>query len=175
MEEVWKDIYYVDCRNNEVIDYRGLYAISNFGRIKNVMTNQIRKTSIENDGRYERISLTNNGIKKRFRIHRLVAEMFLDNADKLTEINHKDENTLNNRVTNLEWCTSSYNVNYGTRNKRVSDRLSKKVMGISENENKVIILKSTRSGKKFGFNNSHISSCCNGKRKKHNKYYWKYI
>ena len=101
--------------------------------------------------------------------------MFLDNADKLTEVNHKDENTLNNRVTNLEWCTSSYNVNYGTRNKRVADRLSKKVMGISENGNKVIILKSTRSGKKFGFNNSHISSCCNGKRKKHNKYYWKYI
>ena len=36
-------------------------------------------------------------------------------------INHKDENPKNNNVDNLEWCTHKYNMNYGTRNRRISN------------------------------------------------------
>lgn len=55
---------------------------------------------------------------KRRLVHRLVAEAFIDNPDDLPEVNHKDEDKVNNSVENLEWCDSKYNANYGTRNKR---------------------------------------------------------
>ncbi|WP_187344743.1 HNH endonuclease [Lactiplantibacillus plantarum] len=52
-------------------------------------------------------------LKKRHYIHRLVAKAFIKNYSKLNEINHKDENKSNNNVSNLEWCSRKYNVNYG--------------------------------------------------------------
>ena len=51
-------------------------------------------------------------------VHRLVAEAFIPNKDNLPQVNHKDEDKSNNRVDNLEWCTSFYNNEYGTRKKR---------------------------------------------------------
>lgn len=45
-------------------------------------------------------------------VHRLVAQTFIPNPDSLPEINHKDNNSLNNNVSNLEWCTNEYNVAY---------------------------------------------------------------
>ena len=56
-----------------------------------------------------------NDHKKYYRnIHRLVATAFLPNPNDYPQVNHKDENKLNNSVSNLEWCTAVYNVNYGT-------------------------------------------------------------
>lgn len=54
-----------------------------------------------------------------------MAETFIPNPDNLPIINHKDENPINNVVTNLEWCTVKYNSNYGTRNQRLSETLRK--------------------------------------------------
>ena len=69
----------------------------------------------------------NKGNTYRKKIHRLVAQAFLPNPDNLNVVNHKDENKLNNVVENLEWCTTSYNANYGTRNVRIQTALSNKV------------------------------------------------
>ena len=184
MEEIWKDIYYVDFRNNETIDFRGLYQVSNLGRIKSLKNKKsknqykeerILKPQIDNDGRYMRIGLSINGKLRKFRVHRLVAEMFIPNPNHLLEVNHINENKFDNNVYNLEWCDRKYNSDYGTRKKRVSKKLSKKVIGINKNDTKVIILKSTRQGNKFGFSNAYISSCCKGKRKSHKGYKWYYL
>lgn len=127
MEEKWKDIYFIE--NGIEYDYKGLYQISNFGRIKsleridesgNKRKEKILKPTIQKRHQYnknsvlvERVELSKNKIKKRFYIHRLVAHMFLSETYfDGAEINHKDENTLNNKIDNLEWCTTKYNVNY---------------------------------------------------------------
>ena len=51
-------------------------------------------------------------------VHRIVAEAFISSPNGYPQVNHKDENKLNNRVDNLEWCTARYNCLYGTHVER---------------------------------------------------------
>ena len=51
----------------------------------------------------------NQGKRKDYKIHRLVATYYLDNPSNLPIVNHKDGNKTNNHISNLEWCTYSQN------------------------------------------------------------------
>lgn len=122
MTEIWKDI----------VGYEGLYQVSNLGNVKRlkgykgrgkgyIVEEHLIQPSINSRG-YQNVVLCKNGKTKTFTMHRLVAIAFLDNPDNLPQVNHKDENKTNNCVDNLEWCDSVYNNNYGTRNKKCSDK-----------------------------------------------------
>ena len=78
--------------------------------------------------RYSRVQLWENGKKERKPIHLLVAEAFIPNPYKLPIVNHKDENTHNNCVWNLEWCTVAYNNTYGNRLKKISEKRNKAIL-----------------------------------------------
>lgn len=101
--------------------YEGLYAISSEGRIKSFRkwrrahcaSEYILTPSLSSNG-YLQITLYSGKTKRKFLVHRLVAEAFVPNPDGLPHINHIDENTTNNRAANLEWCTPLYNNRYGT-------------------------------------------------------------
>ena len=98
MKEVWKP----------VVGYEGLYEVSNLGRVRRV---KIIEPSRKKHG-YMQISLTgSDGVRKSFRLHRLVAEAFIPNPDGKPQVNHKDEDTENNRARNLEWATAEENTN----------------------------------------------------------------
>ena len=107
MEEIWKDIE----------GYEGLYEVSSYGRVRNLVSGKFIKPSQKNDG-YCRVCLYKNGGGKCINIHRLVAQAFIPNPDNLPEINHLDEDKTNNRVDNLEFCNHKYNCNYGTLQQR---------------------------------------------------------
>mgnify|MGYP002679946246 CR=1 FL=1 len=129
MGEVWKDIK----------GYEGLYQVSNLGRVRSLNYGRSGETKLLKQGTtngYKRVFLYKNGKGKNYFVHRLVAMAFIPNPNNLPIINHKDEDSSNNNVNNLEWCTQEYNLNYGTRNERASK--SKKGKHRSEETKKKI-------------------------------------
>ena len=99
MQELWRDIN----------GYEGLYQISNFGNVKSVervvkrgtnfkpVCERVLKTG-DKDG-YKYVILSKNGKTKTGWVHRLVAQAFIPNPDKLLCINHKDENPIKAAVS----------------------------------------------------------------------------
>jgi hypothetical protein len=74
-------------------------------------TNKMRELkSWDNKKGYLVLNL--KGSKKNWYVHRLVAESYLPNSHNLPQINHKNKNTKDNSVTNLEWCTASENMKH---------------------------------------------------------------
>lgn len=101
-------------RNLEFMGYPN-YEVSNLGEVYSLNHGFISENRINKQG-YRRVRLYANGKKKEMLVHRLVAFAFVDNPNKeeWNIVNHKDENKLNNRFDNLEWCTNEYNLTYGT-------------------------------------------------------------
>lgn len=172
MKEIWKDIK----------EYYGLYQVSNMGNVKSLNYNhtkeeKILRLGVDRNG-YLIVNLYKNGKCKSLRVHRLVLRTFnpVENMDKL-EVNHKDENKKNNNLDNLEWCSRSYNNNYGSR----TQRTEKPVVQLDPTTNKVInVYRSSMEAKRQGFNQANIIQCCKNKYAKHSPniylgYKWQYM
>lgn len=126
MIEIWKDI----------LDYEGLYQISNFGNVKALeryvnirgkralLKEKFLKFDDSNLG-YQRVTLSKNGKTKRFSVHRLVALHFLDKVEGKDIVNHLDNNPSNNHVSNLEWCTHQENMLHAQKQNRLFNSQSK--------------------------------------------------
>ena len=176
----------------EIRDYEGRYMVSNFGNVisceryvkvcgggKRLVKEKKLKQS-KCSGGYSEVNLWKDNSRKMFLVHRLVAEAFLENKNKLPEVNHKDENKENNRVDNLEWCDAAYNNCYGTRLERV---VKSKINGknsypvIQKIDNKVIeTFPSLREvQRRTGYNKSLISKCCKGIYKQAYGYNWEFV
>ena len=154
--EVWRDVK----------GYEGQYQVSNKGNIQSVERKNSRgrkcggrilKPGYDKNG-YLLVSLYKNGKVKTKKIHRLVLETFIPNPNGFSQVNHKDENPSNNKLSNLEWCDAWYNSNYGTRN----ERISKKVRAVNIETGDIIRFKSTAEAGRKGYDNSTVSKACRG-------------
>lgn len=157
--------------------FEGLYQISNMGNVRSLnykRTHIIKNMRLRlNTNRYLSVILRNNNKSYPLMIHRIVAESFIPNPNNYKEVNHKDEDKTNNRTDNLEWCTSKYNANYGTRNIRVALKESKPVKGTNINTGEKIFFKSMAEATRNGFR--HVSECCSNKVKQDKGYKWEII
>ena len=116
-KEIWKPIK----------EYEGLYEVSNLGRVKRVgkSTNKtqadggLMKLRIEKQG-YLRVQLSKNNYRIKYSVHRLVAITFLPNLKNKPEVNHIDNNRINNEVNNLEWVTQKENQQHSVHQDRHS-------------------------------------------------------
>lgn len=98
LEKEWRDIK----------GYEGLYKISSNGDIYSLISGKERKLKIGKNG-YVLVDLYKNGIGKWYRVHRLVAETFIENPNNLPIVMHLDNNKQNNHYSNLKWGTISEN------------------------------------------------------------------
>ena len=185
--EIWKDIK----------DYEEMYQVSNLGNIKSL------KRKIKNNGTYgglctynERtlrqfvdtcgyyfVNLCKDGIRKRIRVHRIVAQEFLKNPNHYNEINHIDGNKLNNNVLNLEYCTHQHNTKEAWRLGLIHPNFklgkdhhnSKSIQQF--NKDGVFIKEwdcARQAERELGIANQNISHCCNGKCKTAGGYIWRF-
>lgn len=165
--EVWK-----------IMKEHSNYEVSNLGKIKNKTTGRIRKTSINNKG-YEQFIVYIDKKPKTFYVHRVVANNFLENFNNLPEVNHKDENKLNNCVDNLEWCDGCYNLHYGTRIERIINKKKPLYIKIIQKDKNKNIIKIWENIDEIVCNNnyhrSNIYKCCQGKLKTAYGYIWNYL
>lgn len=174
MEEIWKPVR----------GYEGRYEVSNFGRVMSLnyrMTKQskLMSPSINSDG-YACTTLTKDGKGYSKRVHRLVAEAFIPNPLEYPEVNHIDEDKLNNHVDNLEWCTREHNVNHGSGNERrsssqVNGSKSVGVKALSKSGSIAHIFVSLQEAQRKGFSAGNICECCKGKRNYHKGFMWRYL
>lgn len=104
----------------KIQNYTNYYIYDN-GDVLNIKTEKILKGSIGENG-YKYYRLSENGNKKMYYAHRLVAEAFLENPNNLLVVNHKDGNKLNNNVDNLEWVTYAENITHAHSNKLIQKR-----------------------------------------------------
>ena len=84
------------------------YSITNDGKVYSYISGRYLDKGFDKDG-YALVTLSRDGYKRTYRVHRLVAETFIDNPDNKSEINHKDFNRKNNWFENLEWVTQEEN------------------------------------------------------------------
>lgn len=184
--EEWKDIE----------GYEGLYQVSNLGRVKSLaryvkhykgglllLRERILTTIAVRD--YLNVNLYKEGKIKMFKVHRLVAQAFIENPDNLPQVNHKNECKWDNAVWNLEWCTSDYNLKYGTRlekaikksakTQQLTHPTRKSVLQYTKDNQFVTEYMSMKEAERqTGINYSSISKCCLGKGLTAGGYIWKF-
>lgn len=105
------------------------YRIYSNGRIYSEFVNRYITPTEDSSHYLQNTLVDDNGNRKTIKTHRLVAIAFLPNPENLPDVNHRDFNRKNNSVTNLEWCTAEYNVQYTAKfnideNKKVYMRFS---------------------------------------------------
>jgi hypothetical protein len=117
-----------------VKNYEALFSITEDGKIYSHRTNKFLKTQIHTTG--YRVLCTK--LKGRLggttclRIHRLVAETYIDNLDNKPMVNHKDGNKLNNHMLNLEWVSCKENIQHAW-----DTELAHKACGVVNHQSKL--------------------------------------
>ena len=149
------------------------YEVSNLGKVRNIKSGRILKPHLNHNGYLKHHLYKHNKLKELF-LHRIIAIAFIDNPEEKPQVNHIDENKLNNDLSNLEWCTVRENLIHGTRTKRVAEKLSQKVIQLDLNDNVLNEFESMRQAEReTGVSVGNISSCCNGKTKSAGGYKWR--
>ena len=168
----------------DVVGFEGLYEVSDSGDVYSHYSNKILKqnTTIKN---YQSVDLWKHRVRyKKAKVHRLVAEAFIPNPKNKPEVNHKDCDTSNNKVQNLEWVTASENQLYASKLGRKSqllgingknNKLHKIVEQLDLNYNILHIYFGTNEAHRTtGISQGNIASCCRGERNNAGGYYWRY-
>lgn len=182
-DEIWRP----------VIGYEGRYEVSNLGRVRSlpklvegyrgsfVTKTRILKASPDGKG-YLMVWLYMNKIRHTFKVARLVAQAFIPNTENKPQIDHINAVKTDNRAENLRWVTDKENCHNPITYKRnaeskrgILNHKSKRVFQYSLDGEFIkewgCVMEVERT---LGFNHSHISQCCTGKRDLAYGYLWQY-
>lgn len=143
-----------------------------YGEMKSKIKGRILKPCINHDG-YSEIVLSKYGKSKMYRLHRIVAETFIDNYDNKNQVNHKNGDKLDNRAENLEWVSCKENIYHA-----INNNLIKCERAVNQYDLKMNFIKKWKSvsevKRDLKISDGNIIKVCNNKRKSAGGYKWKY-
>lgn len=111
-----------------IAGFERYYEIDESGNIRSIRGALTMKQYVNEKG-YSTVGLMGDGVKKRFKVHRLVAIAFIPNPDNKPQVNHKDFNKLNNHVSNLEWATGKENTRHAQLGGKIPTATPKQKVG----------------------------------------------
>lgn len=147
----------------------GNYLVYQDGRVYSINRNIFLKPAYDERG-YLRIGLSNNKVSKTYKLHRLIAEMFIPKIEGKTQVNHINGIKDDNRVENLEWCNNSENQQHAWDNGLNTSSYKKIVLDTNTG---VFYESATELAKVLGMNRITLMGRLNGSKKPMNNY--KYV
>jgi hypothetical protein len=170
--EIWK-----------TIEEFSIYEVSNLGRIKNTISQKILRANLKSG--YHNVCLINTNYRKNCKVHRLVAIAFIPNPENKSDVNHKDKDKLNNKLSNLEWMTRKENCLHKSIGLIYKSNKHKSILRIDKDTNDILekydsielagiwaynnnFTKTTHNGR------NSIGNCVNGLSKKAYGFKWEY-
>ena len=162
---MWKKYYYNGIETP--------YSVSTEGLVRKDATNYILSQSSQQDYRFVTLLLTEG--QKRMRVHRMVAETFIENPDNKPYVNHINGNRSDNNVENLEWVTPSENTKHAVETGLFQSGRAKAVIQYNLNGEQMATFESaSEAARQTGSSQSKITMCCRRQRQTANDYQWRY-
>lgn len=152
----------------DIKDYEGLYAVTSCGKVWSYRSKKFLKPSDNGNG-YLVVKLYKDGTQKTLRVHRLVAEAYIDNPDNKPQINHIDKNKTHNYVGNLEWSTAKENIQHS-----VKDRHENSVKPVVCVETGEVYCSQVAAAAAIGVHRQCIGNCVRGRQKTTGGYHWRF-
>lgn len=167
-EEVWRvypDYDFIEVSNLGRVRTKDRYVPNRWG--KRLVKGRVLKQHLNHNG-YMCIMFSVNRKYVNLRVHRMVATCFIPNPNNYPQVNHKDNDPTNNAVSNLEWCTRQYNLDYkkifGTTPAEIFGR---PVIAVNPETSEVFWFESqSEAGRQLGADNSAIAKVAKGKYNK---------
>lgn len=160
----------------EISDCPG-YEVSNTGKVRNTNYHRQGKTKLiattVDEGGYVLVHMSVGGRSISRRVHRLVAETFIQNPFRKAQVNHIDGNKKNNGVENLEWSSPKENSEHASRTGLVDGRTtsqSKPIIVVSPDGFEKEYPSLCEAARRLNLVQGNISYCLQGKRKQHKGY-----
>lgn len=127
-----------------------------------------------NKNGYMYVGFRANGKAVYLRVHRVIAMCFLPNPNNYPQVNHKDCNPSNNTVSNLEWCTASYNCQYREKyGVSATEARWNRIIAVNLKTLEVNLFPSQmEAARRLGANHGHINSVLIGRLNKHHGYWF---
>ena len=149
------------------------YSVSTEGIVRKDTTNYILSQSSQQD--YKFVTLLVQGKQKRMRVHRMVAETFLDNPENKPYVNHINGNRGDNNVENLEWATPSENTQHAVETGLfISGRARPVIQYNLDGMRMATFASASEAARQTGGSQSKITMCCRRQRQSANDYQWRY-
>lgn len=136
------------------------YSVTEDGQVFSNKSGVKKPLSQYNAGGYGKVRLFKDGKFKRFRVHRLVALMFIPNPKNLPCVNHIDGDNMNNRATNLEWTSFKENSQHAApkmKKKRLSEVMVLNIHNMFQNG-----ASHREVAQKFGISEIHAGNIARG-------------
>lgn len=152
----------------DIAGYEGLYAITSCGKVWSHKRQKFLKPC-DNGFGYLIVNLYKDGKSKHFRVHRLVAEAYIENPENKPQINHIDKNKTHNYCGNLAWTTAQENIKHS-----IKDRKENSVKPVLCEETGEIFSSQTAAAAAIGIHKQSIGNCVRGQQKTAGGFHWRF-